>query len=90
MMEQTEETPEQKRQRISAARAAAGSVRSERKAAAVRQNGQKGGRPVGTQKPLEEIACTCKQDPHHWSCRREQTRAKRQSRARLKKSSAEI
>jgi hypothetical protein len=33
-----------------------GSVRSERKAQAARENGKKGGRQI---KPLETIACTC-------------------------------
>jgi hypothetical protein len=41
---------------ISEAARAMGSVKSERKAAASRENGKKGG---GQIKPLEKIACNC-------------------------------
>ena len=35
-------------------------VRSPKKAAAARENGKAGGRPVGSVKPLLEIPCNCK------------------------------
>jgi len=41
---------------LSEAARAMGSVKSEQKAAAARENGKKGGAPL---KPLETIPCTC-------------------------------
>lgn len=54
-----------------------GSTRTERKAAAARSNGRKGGRPV---KPLTEIACTCgaqADDSHTARCARGQAYKRR-------------
>ena len=34
-------------------------VNSPKQRAASRENGKKGGRPIGTKKPLSEIACDC-------------------------------
>ncbi len=47
-----------------------GQVRTEAKAAASRKNGKAGGRPVGSVKPLSEIACTCGREsaPHQSGC----------------------
>ncbi len=38
---------------------AIGSRRTEKKAAAVRENGKKGGRPSGSIKPLSQLSCNC-------------------------------
>jgi hypothetical protein len=56
-----------------------GSRTSERKAAAARGNGAKGGRPF---KPLSEIACNCgalEDDAHRALCLRGQAFRRRQS-----------
>lgn len=46
-----------------------GSIRSEAKAAASRENGRRGGRPRGTGKALGAIKC-CGREPHLRSCLR--------------------
>lgn len=46
-----------------------GSIRSEAKAAASRENGRRGGRPRASGKPLGEIKC-CGREPHLRSCLR--------------------
>lgn len=57
-----------------------GKATTQAKQDAARVNGHKGGRPRGTHKA--EIVCTCGRGvaPHKWSCRIEQTMAKRASR----------
>lgn len=64
--------------------AALGSIKTDKKAAASRENGKLGGwKGTGGVKPVEEIPCTCGNGvpPHKASCRISRTLYQRQRRA---------
>jgi flavorubredoxin len=77
---------EQERQKVNEALSILRSIRTPKKAAASRENGKRGGRPV---KPLSEIACNCgaeRDDQHRASCLRGQAYRRRQQQAKEEES----
>jgi hypothetical protein len=79
---------ENQSEKIAAAAAVLGGIKTPAKAAASRANGSHGGRPV---KSLEEIACSCgatDNTKHQWRCLRGQAYRRRVARGLIDEKSA--